>query len=166
MPYIGQLPGLWWDESSGKYLPLSKKPSKPLNTPVPSAAPSTSSYKPPQRRNPQRYTDAIGLYDEQLSKRLRSARNIRRYTQFYPIRAAAVSLGLGRNNHISSAQYLDGSRAVIATSQINSQLQLLDLCKDDRRFILESSPGSVESVIKIGSVEEVGWVRAAYRDSH
>lgn len=93
MPYIGQLPGLLWDERSGKYFPLSKNRSIEKaneSTPKPSTSTTVASH-PPKPRNPQRYTDAIDIYDKLISKRLRSTNNSKICTDFYPIRAAAVS---------------------------------------------------------------------------
>lgn len=93
MTYIGQLPGLYWDEEKLKYFPITKK--KPIidNTASKPAEPARQIQLTPNLiKNPHRFNDAINLYHQTLDRRLRKQPNVKIYSHFYPISAAAVSL--------------------------------------------------------------------------
>ncbi|TIB12907.1 hypothetical protein E3P92_02461 [Wallemia ichthyophaga] len=143
MPFIGELPGLWWDEERSKYYPLSMK-NKSTSTTTKTIASTNTPITPNHnihihRPLHLRYTDILDLKNNQTTKLLRTA-TARKYHHFYPIRAIA-QLGNGK--------------VVVATSQMNSQVQLVDLESDQRRFILESSPGCVVGVVGGGGAAAV-----------
>ncbi|TIB98420.1 phosphoglucomutase [Wallemia mellicola] len=142
MTYIGQLPGLYWDEEKLKYFPITKK--KPIidNTTSKPAEPARQIQLTPNLiKNPHRFNDAINLYHQTLDRRLRKQPNVKIYSHFYPISAAAS---------------LAERTIAVATSQLNSQLQKFNLDTEERKYILESSPGSVESLIAIDNDDNIG----------
>lgn len=93
MTYIGQLPGLYWDEEKLKYFPITKKKPRIDNTASKPAEPARQIQLTPNLiKNPHRFNDAINLYHQTLNRRIRKPPNVKIYSHFYPISAAAVSL--------------------------------------------------------------------------